>query len=267
MRAMAAEIRLAQKMRRQIPPFSRRVDGFDLPAAYRAARFLHQSKLEENETAVGRKLGFTNPDMWTLYGVKQPFWSYVYDTTVKYCMDNDAACSLEPFCEPKIEPEIVFRLASAPEADSGIDGLLDSLDWVAHGFEIVQSHYPGWDFEAADTVIDHGLHGLLLIGEPRPVQDIGAYPVSVLRSFELAISCDGDPFDSGSGANVLGSPLLALQHLVEVLALQPESNRLRAGEIVTTGTITKALSVAPGQIWRTRLQGISLPGLTLRCGD
>jgi len=97
LRAMVAEIRLARKMRRQIPPFSRRIDGFDLASAYRAARFLHQSRLEENETAAGRKLGFTNPHMWSLYGVRQPFWSYVYDTTVKYCTDNGAACSPEPF--------------------------------------------------------------------------------------------------------------------------------------------------------------------------
>lgn len=265
LRSMVAEIRQAQKMRRQIVPFSRRIDGFDLPSAYRAASFLHQSKLEDNETAVGRKLGFTNPDMWALYGVRQPFWSYVYDTTVKYCTGNHTACALEPFCEPKIEPEIVFRFASAPEADSGIDGLVESLEWVAHGCEIVQSHYPAWDFEAADTVIDHGLHGLLLIGEPRSLRDIVPDPVSALRSFELEIFCGGELCDKGSGVNVLGSPLLALQHLVDVLNLQPENDRLEAGEIVTTGTITRALSIAPGQVWRTSLEGISLPGVTVRC--
>jgi 2-keto-4-pentenoate hydratase len=63
------------------------------------------------------------------------------------------------------------------------------------------------------------------------------------------------------GTNVLGSPLAAIMHLIDVLAKQPKYMPLQANEIVTTGTITTALSVQVGETWRTELEGIALPGL------
>jgi 2-oxo-3-hexenedioate decarboxylase len=68
------------------------------------------------------------------------------------------------FAEPRIEPEIVFKLALAPTLGMDETALLDCVDWVAHGFEIVQSIFPGWKFSAPDTVAAFGLHGALLIG-------------------------------------------------------------------------------------------------------
>jgi 2-oxo-3-hexenedioate decarboxylase len=69
--------------------------------------------------------------------------------------------------------------------------------------------------------------------------------------------------ERGLGSNVLGSPLLALGHLVGLLRDQPEAPPLAAGENVSTGTLTDAHPVAPGEIWRTEISGIPLRGLTL----
>jgi 2-oxo-3-hexenedioate decarboxylase len=44
---------------------------------------------------------------------------------------------------------------------------------------------------------------------------------------------------------------LALAHLVQVLASQPAAPLLAAGEIVTTGTLTDAWPVTPGETWRS----------------
>jgi 2-oxo-3-hexenedioate decarboxylase len=41
--------------------------------------------------------------------------------------------------------------------------LLACIDWVGHGFEIVQSIFPGWKFSVPDAVAAFGLHGALLI--------------------------------------------------------------------------------------------------------
>jgi 2-keto-4-pentenoate hydratase len=65
------------------------------------------------------------------------------------------------------EPEIVFRLAAAPSPHMDEAALFGCIDWVAQGFEIVQSVFPGWKFAPADTVIVNGLHGALLLA-PRP---------------------------------------------------------------------------------------------------
>jgi 2-oxo-3-hexenedioate decarboxylase len=62
---------------------------------------------------------------------------------------------------------------------------------------------------------------------------------------------------------VLGGPLLALAHLAEVLAGDRHNPPLRAGEIVTTGTLTRAFPIAAGETWTTSLDGIALDGLAV----
>ena len=68
---------------------------------------------------------------------------------------------------------------------------------------------------------------------------------------------------NGGGANVLDSPLLAAAHLFSVLKDQPQFEPVQAGEIVTTGTLTAALPIHPGETWSTALSGLALPGLTI----
>jgi 2-oxo-3-hexenedioate decarboxylase len=62
---------------------------------------------------------------------------------------------------------------------------------------------------------------------------------------------------------VLDSPLLSLAFLVEILAQQPESPPLAAGEIVSTGTLTDAHPVAPGERWRTDFHGFAVRGMEI----
>jgi 2-oxo-3-hexenedioate decarboxylase len=46
-----------------------------------------------------------------------------------------------------------------------------------------------------------------------------------------------------------------------LLAVDPDNPPLAAGELVTTGTVTRALQIAPGERWTTRLTGLPLAGL------
>lgn len=191
----------------------------------------------------------------------------MYDRTLQPLDGTTAVCSLAGLVQPRIEPEIVFRLRSVPAAGAGPADWLAASEWVAHGFEIVQSHFPAWKFGAADTILDGGLHGRLLVGPRLPVEALGPGPAGLLASFTLTLSRAGEPVETGGGARVLGSPLAALAHLAAVLAAQDGAEPLQPGEIVTTGTVTDAYPVAPGQTWRSRLDGIALPGLELHFVD
>lgn len=260
---LALEMKAAQDSAYQVEPFSARLTDFDLAAAYKIAHLIHRLRLSEGLKAIGRKVGFTNPEMWTKFGVREPIWAYIYDTTVVQLDDTRTTCPLSRFVEPKIEPEIVFGFGAAPQVGAGPTEILSTIEWVAHGFEIVQSHFPGWKFQAPDTVADSSLHGTLLIGPRRPLYQLGDDVMAALESFELTLTCDGRLVETGRGCNVLGSPLTALAHLLSVLANQPECLRLQAGEIVTTGTITTAQSIQPGETWQSELRGIALPGLSV----
>jgi 2-oxo-3-hexenedioate decarboxylase len=63
---------------------------------------------------------------------------------------------------------------------------------------------------------------------------------------------------------VLGGPAYALAHLIRTLADQPGAPPLKAGELITTGTITDAWPVAPGEEWTSDYGELDVGGLTLR---
>ena len=260
--AIAAEALAALDEHRQIAPFSSRCDGFDLDTAYRAAAHIRAIRSARGEVPIGRKIGFTNRTIWAEYGVWAPIWGHVYDRTVHDLPARGSAFPLGRLAEPRIEPEIVFGLGAAPAAGMDETALLDCIEWVAHGFEIVQSIFPGWKFAAADTVAAFALHGALLIGPRRRIAPDRERWLATLSSFELDLCCDDAIVDRGQAANVLDGPLLALRHLVELLASDPSQPALAAGELITTGTLTRALPVGRGQTWATAMRGIALDGIS-----
>jgi 2-oxo-3-hexenedioate decarboxylase len=250
---------------RQIAPFTDGLPHFNQTQAYEMTAALRSLRKASGEKPVGRKIGFTNRTIWEEYGVFAPIWGDVYDTTV---FDTDAGAqgqlSLSGLSEPRIEPEIVFGLARPLNAGMSDKEIVASLDWIAHGFEVVQSIYPRWEFKIADTIACGGLHGRMIIGPRYPVsgwkKDI---LLDKLASFAIDLTCNGKPVDIGGGANVLDSPVRALSHLAELLEEDTSNPPLAAGEIITTGTLTRAFSVSPGETWATSLNGIALPGLNV----
>ena len=237
---------------REVPLFSERYPGLTPQAGYEAARALHEHLIAGGWRAVGRKIGFTNRTIWPRYGVYEPIWGTVYDRTLIRASGSRATVDLSGLVNPRIEPEICFGLRAAPDPTN----LLECIEWVAHSVEIVQCHHAGWKLTLADSTADNGLHGRLVLGpQIAPPRDMAERLPKVL----VELFRGEERVDSGVGANVLDSPLLALGHLVNLLKDRP----LAAGEIVTTGVITDAHPVRPGEVWRTRLSGLPLAGLTL----
>jgi len=242
---VAAAVLEALAARRQIAPFA----DLTMAEAYRVAALVRDARAPR---VVGRKIGFTNRTIWDEYGVHAPIWGYVYDSTLH---DLAEPARAGDFVEPRIEPEIVFGLGA--DLRPG-DDVAAKVAWVAHGYEIVQSLYPGWRFAAPDTVAAFGLHAGLWIGPRRPLR-----PDDDLETFEIELLRNDELMDRGRAANVLDGPLHAFAHLVDVLKHDPDHPPLAAGEIVTTGTLTRAFPIAPGEVWTTQLSGLDLPGARL----
>lgn len=261
---VAVELLAALADRRQVGPLTGIRPEFDLVQAYRVTAAVRALRQARGEHPVGRKIGFTNAGIWDEYDVHAPIWGYMYDTTVRDLDALGGVFDLAGLLEPRIEPEIALGLARAPEPDMDETALLDCVEWIAHGFEIVQSLFPGWKFAAADTAAAFGLHGAYLMGPRHGAGSDTARWLAALPAFRITLQRSGETIDRGTGANVLGGPLSALRHLVEVLADDPVNPALSAGEIVTTGTLTRAFPVAPGQTWRTMVEGLPLDGMEVR---
>ena len=253
----------ALDQRQPIPALTEQDGSFSLGDAYRVAAEVRRLREARGERVVGRKIGFSNMTIWREYNVSAPIWGYVYATTLHRLAGPVA---LAPFIEPRIEPEIVFRLAQAPEPGMDERALLACVEWVALGFEIVQSLFPGWRFRAPDTVAAFGLHGALYVGEPTLVKPGNAAEwYEALSDFEVQLCRDDQTIETGRASNVLErGPLAALRHLVEVLVADPSSPPLAAGEVITTGTLTNAYPIKAGEIWGTKIVGLPLADILLR---
>jgi 2-keto-4-pentenoate hydratase len=261
-RTIASEVFATLGSGGNIPPFSARPGGLTVADAYRITPLIQQMFEARGAKVLGRKIGFTNRTIWPQYGVYAPIWGYVFDSTV-YELAKVDELPLAALSEPRVEPEIMFGLKSVPAPDMDEAALLECIEWVALGFEIVQSIYPAWKFSAADTIAANGLHGALLIGPRHAVAPNATKWQQTLPTFAIDLQCNGKTVDRGTGANVLDGPLLALRYLAGLLAQDSINPPLAAGEIISTGTLTKAMPVAAGESWSSATIDIALDAIQL----
>jgi 2-oxo-3-hexenedioate decarboxylase len=260
--AIATELLDALDHRSIIEPFTRRGDGFDNRSAYDVSAEILRRRRARGEKPIGRKIGFTNRLIWDEYGVSAPMWGHVYDSTVTFLSEPSGRLAISHLSQPRIEPEIMLHFRESPSLARDDEELLSTIDWIAHGFEIVQTHFLDWKFGLADTIADFGLHGALMVGPPQPIERFDDL-TRRLRTFTIALAKNGSNAARGAGSNVLDGPLPAALFLMRVLRDQNLFDSVRAGEIVTTGTLTPALPIGPGDVWTTSLSGLDLPGVTV----
>lgn len=241
--------------------------GPDVAASYQQALAVRRLRQARGEQPRGYKIGFTNRSIWSRYNVHAPIWGTVWDTTLTFC-DGRGELDLAGTCQPRIEPELVFGLRSTPSPDCDFDTLFDSIEWMAPGFEIVQSHCPHWKFTAAETVADSGLHARLLVGRQTPVRMVANDAARLehrLAAAGVVLTRDAEAIDQGCGTNVLDGPMHALLHFVRELRACPGAPTLNAGDVITTGTWTDAWPVLPGETWIARFDAPLTP-LEVRFG-
>jgi len=263
--ALANELKQAYASKRILPvPLSTREPGFDLTIAYEIEAELTRLRRAEGHRTVGRKVGFANKAMWRALKLETLVWAHMYEDTVVHA-GRRGTLSLARTCSPRIEPEIVFKLRTPVDpGNSDPSTVLGSVECLALGFEIVDSIFADWKFQPADFVAAYGLHSALVVGEPRAV-DADSIPTLVeqLPHFRARLLKDGQIVAEGSGRNSLRSPALCLGELASAIAKRPDEEPLGGGELVSSGTLTEAQPIAPGETWTFVVDGIDLGDLTL----
>ncbi len=241
---IATQITRALLEPHQIEPLSATPDRLTLTQAYDIANRVCR---QLGRTRAGRKVGFTNRGIWDSYNVDRPVWGEVHTEGL---FESGQPVALAAYSQPRIEPEIVLGLAQTPEPDMDRAALMACVAWVAPGFEIVQSIYPGWRFEVADTIAAQALHGALVLGEKHAMNASG---LEALAEVPVTLLRDGQHVETGVGANALDGPVEVLMHLVQLLG---PDQALQAGELVTTGTLTDAWPIHPGEVWQADYGGV-----------
>jgi 2-oxo-3-hexenedioate decarboxylase len=265
---IARELNAAYETGSMVESLPSRGAGFDLNAAYAVELELKHRREVKGRKAVGRKVGYANKAVWRVLKLETLVWAHMYDDTVHYSQNNSASSPLTlPHAHSlKIEPEIVFHLKDQIRGDKAdASAVLESVDWLAMGFEIIDCPFPDWQFQPSDFVAYFGLHAALVIGDRIPVlPDNIATLAQQLATFKVRMSKNGEFVEEGSGRNSLKNPALCLAELSSAIAKRFPAEPLRAGEIVSSGTVTAGHPLEKDDLWTAELEGIPLPSLSLK---
>jgi 2-oxo-3-hexenedioate decarboxylase len=271
--ALARTIADAFARRATIPPPSQD-PAFDLSTAYATESSLVAMRRAGGRRTVGVKVGFANKAAWRALALDTLAWAHMYDDTVHYAANGQASLPIASFISPKIEPEIVFRMRRPVDRARAADGarldapaILEYVDALAVGFEIIHTIYGDAKYQPIDFVAAYGHHAALVVGDLQPV-DASAIPglVDALPRFTLRLLKDGALVAEGSGKNSLGSPSLCLAELDAAMAERRGTEALKQGDLISSGSLTEAQPIAAGQTWRVEVDGIALKPLTLTLG-
>ena len=254
---IAGEISKAISQTQQIVPFSKRGIFLSLQDAYDVAGLVKESLGLPPE--IGKKIGFTNRNIWDVYNVNEPIWGPITSKSVSFTETSFQKINLSQFCEPRIEPEVVICLREKPRHSD--EDLNICIDWIAPGFEIVDSIYPNWSFALPDTIASGGLHGCLVVGKKLIINNDVERDLADLK---VRLFKDASFEEEGTGANVLDGPVSAVRYLHKSLAGIKNQVLLSSGNIITTGTMTDAKPVFPGEKWTGKFEGIIESDLSVK---
>jgi len=265
--SLARELMYANEAGQMVSALPSTRPGFDLDTAYEVEAKLKQSRETGGHRAVGRKVGYANKAVWRALKLETLVWAHMYDDTVHHSDRNSATLSIAHPRSLKIEPEIVFGLKEATAVEGPLDAAatLARTEWLSLGFEIIDCPFPDWKFQPGDFVASFGLHAALVVGGKIPVQP-ESIPTLVdeLSRFKVRMLKNGAFVEEGAGRNALKNPALCLAELSTAIARRFPDQPLRAGEIVSSGTLTAGHATGKGDEWRADVEGISLSSLSLR---
>jgi 2-keto-4-pentenoate hydratase len=168
-------------------------------------------------------------------GIDQPNFGPLTDAML-LASDDYVSPSL---LQPRVEPEIALRFARPLHGGATIDDVLGSVGEAFACLEVVDSVYPDYRFRLEDNTADGSSAAQVVIGPAlRQVRD--------LDSVSVVLWHNGEEAGRASGAAASGHPAAGVVWLVAELARQ--NRELRAGDIVITGGLTKAVPLQPGDV-------------------
>jgi 2-keto-4-pentenoate hydratase len=236
-RSAADALRGAYATRQPIAPLSATYPGLGVEDAY-AIQAAQVAAWESSRGAVrGYKVGLTSPAMQRQLGVDQPDYGFLFDDM--YHPDG-AVLDAAEFIAPRVEPEIAVVLGrdlTGPGLTA--DDVAGAVDRVVGALEIIDSRIAEWKITLVDTIADNASSAGLVLGETTSaLADID--PVTL----RVGITRNGEDVGSGSGEDVMGSPLNAVAWLANTLGGYGVT--LRAGSVVLPGSVCAAVAVGAG---------------------
>lgn len=198
----------------------------------------------------GWKIGCTTPVMQSYMGIDHPGAGAVLSAAVHA---TPAALRHADYVAIGVEGEIAVRLSADLPADGAPfarDSVAEAVGECMAAIELVDARYA--DYRSLDTwtmVADNFFNAGCVLAAP-----IADWRALDLASVAGVMTVNGAETGSGVGGNVMGHPFESVAWLANTLARR--NRRLRAGEIVLTGSIVETQWLAAGDSVRFAVEGL-----------
>lgn len=249
--ALSVQLLDAEQTGEVIPPVVGMIPAGDVDSAYLVQSLSTETKLNDGRRIVGRKIGLTNPAVQVQLGVDQPDFGVLFDD-MAFADGNRIRAGR--VLQPKVEAEIAFVLeADLADVDPTEADVIAAIGSVRASIEIVGSRIANWQIGIVDTIADNGSSGAFVLGDQAsPVDDVDI----VGCQMTMTRSRDGvsEVVSQGTGADCLGSPLIAARWLASELVRRGDA--LRSGDIILTGALGPMVEVAAGDRFAVEISGI-----------
>lgn len=202
-----------------------------------------QLRIASGEKVVGAKLGLTSFAKQQAMNIEKPVFGFLTDK-----MQVGSKIARATFNQPRIEPELVFKLAQDISEPIELAQASQYIDAVAVGFEIIDSRYPKFQFTFEDVIADNTSAAGFAVG---PWHKYVGADLSELLGW---IEEDGVQLASGLLSELLGDPLKTIVALSAWMHSVGET--LSAGSVVLAGAMTNAFPISAGKIYRAGIDGL-----------
>ncbi len=235
--AIAASLLNVYETKRTLAPLTGTYDGLTLDDAYGIQQIQVRRRVDDGASVVGFKVGLTSAAMRQQLGIHEPDYGHLLSDMV---YPADAPIPIERFLQPRAEPEVALVLGRALRGPGlSVADIASATAYAVPAIEIIDSRITGWRIGLIDTIADNASSGGLVLGGTRTALDR-----LDLALIGCAFSHNGRIRETGTGAAVLGSPLIAATWLANTLTARGAD--LAADSIILTGALTAAVALDAG---------------------
>lgn len=195
----------------------------------------------------GIKAGLTSYAKMEQMGISMPAFGVLMADTLR---ESGACIDRESLIHPKLEVEIAF-ITNRPIGDRplSVDEVADVTGSVRCAFEIIDSRYENFLFDAQSVIADNTSSALYVLGEE--ARDLSAID---LANVPISLERNGNQFAKVSSSAVLGNPAKAVAMLAQWA--HDRGRTIAAGAVILTGSATQAFTIEPGDCFTARFEGI-----------
>ena len=232
---------VAEQTQQQIGLLSLQYPHMDMHDAYRIQNAFVAKKIVAGEQQTGWKIGLTSKAMQNALHIDIPDSGVLFNTMH---FDNQSTVPANRFIQPRVEAEIAFVMKADVDQVSE-QGILAATNYVCAAIEILDTRITRRDAETGkmrtvfDTISDNAANaGVVLADQHHDPSDLD------LRWLGVILKRNGEVEETGLGAAVLDNPLTSMLWLVKRLAQYGQ--KVRAGDVVLSGSLVKMIEAPPG---------------------